>query len=586
MIRRVTKKFYYILSEREIIVTILLFGLMVIGGIFEMVSVSLMLPFMETVINPEEIMQNSVVSKFCAYFGITSSKTFLIFLGISLACAYIIKNAFLIFETYLKVKFVYTCMFHVQKRLYRNYLSKDYEFFLHVNSGEILRIINNDTKEAFLLLETLLTFFTEFVVIIMLLVNVFVISPLFTLAVAALILTTLVLIQLFIRPFIQESGKQNQDAAAKMSGWVLQGIQGIKEIKVMHRENYFQKTFEKSGSHYVNSIRKYVVWVQLPRFLIEAISMSACFLAIIIFIMNGVNIEMIIPIVSAIAMAAIRLLPAISRISTQLTDIAYREPMLNKMADSLDQVSLVSKQECSILSTHVNSNKTMLKSVGFCNKIQLVKVSFKYGQSSENVLKNVSITIPKGTSIGIIGPSGAGKTTLVDIILGLLTPQSGGVYIDGKSIVGNAQEWASQIGYIPQSIFILDSSVKENIAFGIKRDEINEKLVWQALKAASLDAYINQLPEKLDTILGERGLRMSGGQRQRIGIARALYYNPSILVFDEATSSLDNETEASVMEEIEQLKGEKTIIIIAHRLSTIRNCDTVYQVEGGKVIKV
>ena len=279
-------------------------------------------------------------------------------------------------------------------------------------------------------------------------------------------------------------------------------------------------------------------------------------------------------------MAAVRLLPAASRISGCLSQVAYGEPAVDKLIENLKDAEEFDRS----LITHPDEEKERSIRV-LTDSIRMKGIRYRYPSGSEDVLHDADIEIPKGTSVGIVGASGAGKTTAVDILLGLLQPQNGQVLVDGTEIHMDMHGWYAQIGYIPQTIFMLDGSIRDNVAFGLGQEEIDDEQVWMALREASLEDYVRSLPEGLDTQIGERGVRVSGGQRQRIGIARALYTDPAILVFDEATSALDNETEAAIMDSIDHLHGTKTMIIIAHRLSTIENCDVIYRVEAGKLEK-
>ncbi len=574
MVLRVIKKFLNILSgyqKRRIGILIML---MILSGFLEMVSVSLVLPFMETIVDPLKVMGRPMVQSLCNYLGIKSDRAFLIFMALVLAMAYIIKNLFLMFETNIRVRFVYNCMLNTQISLFQTYMRRPYEFFLSVSSGEVIRIISNDTKDAFLLMETVLTFLTEVVIAVMLIITILIISPAITVAMTVIISITMALILLVIRPTIQRASVAYQKSSARMNNWMLQGIQGIKEIKVAQKEDYFSGHFAKNGKVYVKAVRKYTFFVQFPRFLIEAVSMSSLFIIIAYMIYCGIGFHVLVPIVSAIAMAAIRLLPSTSRISTQITDIAFKEPMLDKLIENLKVTNEMADTAL------VGRPKGIIQE--FTNNVKLENISFKYTGTEKDVFTDASIKIQKGKSIGIVGASGAGKTTAVDILLGLLTPYKGQVSIDKKDIRSDMYGWLGRIGYIPQTIFIMDSTIRENVAFGIADADIDDGKVWNALEAAALSDFVSSLPEGIETQLGERGTRISGGQKQRIGIARALYDDPEILVFDEATSSLDNETENAIMDSIDKLHGTKTLVIIAHRLSTMRNCDEIYRVENGK----
>lgn len=583
---RVLQKFLSVLSRHQKLRMIELAILMLIGGILEMFSVSLVLPFMNVVMNPDKTMEKWYARFLCKLLDINSTQDFLIMLAVGLAFIYLLKNAYLIFEFNIQYRFVYGNMFAMQRKLLDNYIHRPYEYFLKVDSGEIVRIINNDAPQTFELLSTLISLFTELVVSSMLIGTIFFITPITTICMAVVLVLLLLIISKVIKPVLQRAGIQNQKSSAGMNKWLLQSIQGIKELKIMGKEEYFQENFDENGRGFVDAIRKAKTLSITPRFIIEAISMSTMFIIVAIMIYSGGQLENIVPMLTAVAMAAIRLLPSTNRISNGIATIAYNEPMLDKM---IENVRTLNDGNDVNIGTRLDKHSYDYMSNGFIkavNKnIEFSKITFHYPGSENNVISDTSFEIMKGESIGIVGNSGAGKTTLVDIILGLLKPQSGQVFVDGLDIEHDMKGWHNCVGYIPQMIFMLDDSIRNNVCFGIDEKDIDEERLWMTLRDASLYEFVNNLPEGVNTQIGERGVRLSGGQRQRIGIARALYRNPSVLVFDEATSALDNDTEMAIMDSIHSLHGNKTMIIIAHRLSTIEACDHIYRVDNEKVIK-
>jgi len=557
---------------------------MIIGGILETLSVSLILPFMDAVMKPEQIMNKSYVQWICDLMGIQTPKTFLVLLSLTLALIYLFKNAYLLFEYNIQYRFVYGNMLAMQKRLLDNIIHRPYEFFLGLSSGDVIRIINTDTPHVFIMLTTILQLFSELVVSGMLIVAVFIMTPKITIIMAITLLLLMIIINRILKPILRRAGKETQASASGMNKWLLQSIQGIKELKVAGKEEFFEENYNRYGGRYVNSLRKNYVLSLTPRFFIEATCMSAVFVLAGVFIYRGANIENMIPILSAVAVAAIRLLPSVNRITQGLATISYNEPMLDKLIENLKGIS--GKEDVSLAMTFDNegeleNNKEHLPILK--EKVLFNKISYKYPSGESYVLESASMEVKKGQSVGIVGTTGSGKTTSVDILLGLLVPQEGQVLVDGVDIRDDMAGWFNQIGYIPQEIFMLDDSIRANIAFG--EEDVSDAEVWRALEEAALDDFVKTLPDGLDTQIGERGMRLSGGQKQRIGIARALYHDPDILFFDEATSALDNETETAIMESVNSLQGRKTMVIIAHRLTTIENCDVVYRVDGGKIIK-
>lgn len=577
----IIKKFSSLLTKRQKVKVFILFVLMFIGGIFEMLSVSLFMPFMNMVMNPEQTMEKWYVAWFCDLLGIESSKIFLVVLSFVLAFLYVFKNLFLLWEYNLQYRFSFRSMFAMQSKLLKLFLNRSYETYLNINSAEIIRIINNDTSAVFSLLISLLGLFTELIVAIILTATIFIMTPFITTCMAVILLLLVVIINVFLKPRSYNNGLSNQKSYAGMNKWLLQSINGIKDLVVLKKEDFFEENFEKYGLQYIESLRKSRIYSVIPRFTIEAVTMSSMFVVIGFLIYRGQDLAMMISILTVVAMAAMRLLPSINRISAGLAQISYSEPMLDVVIDNLKYGEENTKIRKS-LSKRAGADE---KVEHFNESINLSGITYHYPNREDNVLLEASMKINKGDSVGIVGPSGAGKTTTVDILLGLLKPQEGKVTVDGVDIHDDMEGWLSLIGYIPQSIFMLDDTIKANIAFGVASGDISEERLEKALEDSALDEFVNSLPEGINTQIGEKGVRLSGGQRQRIGIARALYVNPSVLVFDEATSSLDNETEQEIMNAIDELHGKKTMIIIAHRLTTIEGCDHVFRVENGKIVK-
>lgn len=571
----ILRKFSKILSKHQIVRIIELGLMMVVAGFMEMLSVSLIVPFMEAVMEPDEVMQNELVKTVCNLFGIEMYRTFLVFLAILMAILYVLKNIFLLIQMYIQKRFVFRNQFATQCILLKSYLSRPYEYYLSASSSEIIRVIISDTREAYFLLSNILMLFSEMIVSLALVATVFVIAPVITAGMSVLLLVIVAMILKIIRPIVYKAGKQNQVSYSGMQNWLLQSIEGIKEVKVMQSEDFFEKQFEKHGMVYARSTNINEILSNTPRFLIEASSMASFFLVVAFMLYKGTPLEDIVPVLSAVALAAIRLLPSVNRISSSMSSMAYLESKLDKMIENLRDVKKFEKIE---LKEPARIDNTF-------NSLCLSDLSFCYPTGDSDVLSHVDLEIKAGQSVGIIGTTGSGKTTAIDIMLGLLNPQGGKVLVNGENIYENLENWLNMLSYIPQNIFMLDGSIRENIAFGIPESEISDDKVWEAIKEAELEEFINSLSNGINTQIGERGIRLSGGQRQRIGIARALYKDPDVLFFDEATSALDTETENAIISSIEHLHGNKTLIIIAHRLSTIEHCDAVYKVDKKSIIR-
>lgn len=582
-IKRIIFKYGSLLSDHQKFRIVELAILMTVGGLLETLSVSMILPFMEVVMDPETTMKKPYIKWMCNLLNISSGRSFLVILAVSFAVLYILKNIYLLWEYNIQYKFVYGNMLTMQKRILHSFISRPYEYFLNISSGDVIRIITNDTAVSFQLLITLLSLFTELVISVMLIVAVFIMAPRITIMMAFVLLVLVILITKVVRPILSRAGKEAQVSAAGMNKWLLQSIQGIKELKVSDKGPFFEENFNKYGSGFVNATRINTVGNSIPRCFIEGFCMSTVFAVIAISIYCGTDLQAMIPVLSVVAVAAMRLLPSVNRITQTLASIAYSEPMVDKMIESLQSIS--GKEEVSLAMDFTDENLTESekKVLRLKDRIDFENVSYRYPMGEENVLEHASMTIKRGQSVGIVGTTGSGKTTSVDVLLGLLLPQEGQVLVDGVDISEDMPGWLHQIGYIPQDIFMMDDTIRANVAFG--EENISDEKVWRALKEAALDDFVRSLPEGLETQIGERGMRLSGGQKQRIGIARALYNDPDVLFFDEATSALDNETEAAIMESVNSLQGKKTMIIIAHRLTTIENCDAVYRVEDKKIVK-
>lgn len=597
---RIIKKIGKILNPHQKSRIAILFVMMVIAAALNVLGVGMMLPLMSALMDKDILQKSELAANVAGFFHINSSTGFVMFCVLLMIGVYIVKDLYAIFENYVQNRFIANNRFYTQSRVLGTYIRRPYEFFLYASSGEIVRVIQQDIVNVFSLLSTLLFFFSEAVISAALIATVFVISPMITFIVCIVMGATILVIVVFIRPAMKKHGKVLVKDAALMNKWLLQAINGIKEVKVSNTEDYFQKRFDKSGKKVVDSSKFQAIWTNTPQMLIEMMSITSALVAVAIQVANGADMSGLITQLSAFVMAATRLLPSANRIVNAVNNIAYYEPSLDKVIGVLDgtneKLSISTNTPYERNQDNAACDET---SISINDKIELNNINYSYPNAEAEVLKEASMVIPVGKSVGIVGASGAGKTTSVDIMLGLLIPQSGQILADGKDVTKNYKEWLSHIGYIPQSIFMLDDTIRENVVFGAENishgsvgggnssDEklTQDDLVWLALEEAQLADFVRSLPDGLDTEIGERGVRLSGGQRQRIGIARALYSSPDILVFDEATSSLDNETELAIMESINALHGKKTLIIIAHRLTTIEGCDIVYRVENGKILK-
>ena len=561
---------------------ILLVFLMLIGAVLETLGVSMILPVMNVVIEKNAVQNHRYLLVICDIFhiGYDDTTTLMIFVMTGLIVIFAVKNIFLFFQQKVQLKFVYTNQFATSRRMMINFMERPYEYYLNADTSVIQRSITSDVNNMYGLILSLLQLVSEGIVFVCLVAVSLVTDVVMSITVAVLLVAALLIIKCVLKPIMRKAGEENQDYYSGLYKWIDQSVMGIKEIKIANKENYFINEYAKCGAGYVNAVQRYNLYNATPRLLIETVAIAGMILYVMISLLQGANVEEIMPQIGLLAVAAMRLIPCANRINNHLTSISYFEPFFMGVSDNLQQEirdENIDYDEASY------QKKIEVEKLTIKEKIELKDIVYKYPNTEVLIFDHADMEIPIGKSVGIVGTSGAGKTTVVDILLGLLRLQSGEILADGVEVRDHYQSWLKNIGYIPQTIFMIDSTIRKNVAFGYADEDIDDEKVWRALKEAQLDEFVRGLPEGLDTGIGERGIRLSGGQRQRIGIARALFEDPEVLVLDEATSALDNETEAAIMDSINRLHGRKTLIIIAHRLQTIEKCDMVYRVENGKV---
>ena len=571
------KKLNYILDKRQKINIVVLAVMIFIGGILETLSISAMLPVVWVIIDAESVQQNKYCQWAMNFLHLHDMHEFIITLLALLMIMYLLKNAYLLWLTSEQNRFISGNRNKIISQVLREFLNRPYEFYLDADIPTVFRLTDSDIPNVFSILMALISLASETVVFV-LICGVLVATD-WRLVLFLVIISGIVTIVMFkvLKPRLNKLGTTNQAIQSRIAKWRIQAIYGIKDVKVLHRESFFADNYESNGKIGARLNQKYAVINAMPRLLIESIFMVSILGYLIVCVAAGDDMKQMIPTLTAFGLAAVRLMPCVNRINTYLTDISYFRPCLDYVYENMNINEISKKTNQTLLP--VDETKTMqLK-----NRIELKNIVYAYPNTDTLIFDHADMTVPCGKSVGIMGPSGAGKSTIVDILLGLLKVHEGQILCDGDNVFDNYPAWLSQIGYIPQSIYLVDEPIRNNIAFGIADDEIDDNRIWQVLEEAQLKEFIQTLPEGLDTAIGDRGVRLSGGQKQRLGIARALYHNPEILVFDEATSALDNETEAAVMEAINSFHGKKTMVIIAHRLNTIEKCDIIYKVEGGKI---
>lgn len=574
---KILKKIQVLLDAKQKRTMVFLVLLMLIGAILEAASIGIIVPVVELVMKEDALTSEGVVRTLYQLLGMQSKNQFMVTIMLSLIALFIGKNIFLYYQQKFMLSFVYGNQFSTSERMMKNYLRRGYEFYLNADTAVVQRSITSDVNNMYALILALLQLISECIVFVFLGAFLLVSDARMTLVIGSVLVVLLVIIKVVLKPIMHKAGEDNQNFYSGLFKWISQTVQGIKEVKITGKEQYFVDEYLKCGQGYVNAVQKYSLYNAVPRLLIESVSITVMILYMLVLMMHGTDPADMLSSLTAFAAAAVRLIPCANRINNQLTSIAFCEPFFMGVSDNL-------QDEINGENTDMSFANRDVKKLPVKKEITLENITYAYPNSEKLIFDHADMKIPVGAAVGIVGASGAGKTTVVDILLGLLEMREGTIYADGVNIKENYRGWLKNVGYIPQMIFMLDDTIRKNVAFGIPEEEIDEERLWAVLKEAQLDEFIRTLPDGVETGIGERGIRLSGGQRQRIGIARALYEDPEVLILDEATSALDNDTEAAIMDSINHFHGKKTLIIIAHRLQTIEKCDMIYRVENGKAV--
>jgi len=583
------KNIMALFNKKEKKMLLILFSMMIIAALFETIGIGLIVPLVGILTNSNIIQEQKTLSFIYQFLNFQSTSSFIIFAVLFLLTIFVLKNLYLLLFNYAQIRVILNQKVKLSRRLFKEYLTKPYTFHLQRNTADLLRNVNGEVNRFFYgIILSGFQLFTEILVISFILILLLVTAPLATITASVLLGGSVFLFFNAFRKKISELGIEQQKVSGKMIKWVNQGLGASKEVKVSGKEDFFINNYTIQSQISANNSRYMGVLEFVPRLFIETLIVSIVLITMLIIVFQGMNTTQLVSTMALFAMAAFRLMPSITRVTSLITTIRYSQPALSVIYHDLflsEKQGGKSNNALNIGNATNREQMTLLKKKRlFTDSIKLNEVSFRYPNQTEYTVKDITLTIPIGRSVAFIGESGAGKTTLVDIILGLFQPDKGSILVDNKNLFDQLALWQQKIGYIPQSIFLSDDTIRANVAFGVDDKQIDDQEVWRALEQAQLMNFVKELPEQLETTVGERGVRLSGGQRQRIGIARALYHNPEIIFMDEATSALDNETEKEIMKSIDSLKGEKTLIIIAHRLSTIENCDIVFKINNGKLI--
>lgn len=568
-------RIFSIFTPHELRYCAFLVVVMLLGAVLEAVGIGAILPLISLMGQPDFLTRHADIAAYAERVGITTHTGLIMGLAGLLIVLYILKNLYLAWQLRLQIDFSLSNQIHFSKELMANYLAKPYLFHLNHNTAVLLRNVNssgvvifsNILIPAFQLLTEIVTALTIWLVLIA--------ADPFTAIIVAGVMGGMIYVLLrSFRRSMEKTGQIQNAFAARYIRSVNQGLGAIKETKIMRKEEYFLREFEENYEQYGAANRRYLFLSQLPRMIIETLVVCALLLLIIGKLAVGYAPSEIVPLLGVLALAAFRLMPSANRIVNLSNGIKFQLPLFDELYREL----------IAIKSRKYHHRKLKIADVppplSFTKEIRVEHLGFSY-PAGEEVLTDVNFSVPKGSFVGIVGASGAGKTTFVDILLGLFLPTHGKITVDGVDIRRELRAWQANIAYVPQSIYLIDATIRENVALGEAPDEIDDARVHKALAMAELDAFVNAQPKGIETMVGERGVKLSGGQRQRIGIARALYQRPAVLVLDEATSALDNETERGITDTILKLKGRITILSIAHRISTLTECDFKVRFENG-----
>ena len=502
-------------------------------------------------------------------FGNLSREELISAVMVAMVLIYIVRSLFLFWSLWIQKGFSASVSGRLSQSLFSTYLRQPYMFHLQRNSSTLMRNAKNATAIVTCGVDPFLVLLTDGLVAIAMFALLIAVEPVGTLAVLLVFGLSTFVFQRTTRRRIDNWGYQVDYHETKILQHLQEGFGGAKDVKVLGRENEFLSQHEKHLGESIRINRIYNVILTLPRSFMEIITIVGLCLLVVSMVVRGRELADIVPILGLFAAAAFRVMPSINRLLMATQTLIFNRSIIASvykdfLLDSPDSLTVKSNTK-------------------FASQLELVDVSFQYPTAVTASLQNVSLVVKRGEAVGFVGPSGAGKSTLVDVILGLFAPTSGVVKVDGQDVQQNLRNWQNQIGYVPQAIYLTDDTLRRNVAFGLNDENIDDNLVRDAIRLAQLEEFVATLPEKLDTVVGERGVRLSGGQRQRIGIARALYHNPSVLVLDEATSSLDTPTEHGVMQAVRALHGSKTVLIVAHRMSTVEYCDRLYKIENARI---
>ncbi len=574
------KKIYAVLDKKQRVEVFLILIVIFISSLFELLGVGTILPLITAITNPEVIESNHFFQFFMTFLHLENNEKLIVIMSLGLAAIYVIKNLYILWMNRVVYRFTYDNQAKLAGKMFDCYVYQDLQFHYDHNVAELNRNVEYDVANFFYSVQSILQLITE-ILVCFLLVSFLAFTDLETTLVMAVLMTMLVLLfMLVFKKRMKYFGAQSRKYSGEKSKWFLQSFNGIKEIKTIGKEEFFSEQYKSNYNSYAKVVQRQQVLNNISKPMVEMICISGILVFMSIRILSGADMTQFVPMLSVFAVAAFRMMPSFNRISGYLNAIMFNKSSVDAVYQDLQEIAkLTVKPE--------TERNTTSEHLAIKQGISVKDIVFAYESKPDvTILNGVSLEIPSKKSVAFVGGSGAGKTTLADIILGLYHPQSGQVCVDGKEIHENMDAWRHTIGYIPQNIYLLDDTIRANIALGVPKDAVDDEKVWAVLEEAQLADFIREQKDGLDTNIGDRGVKLSGGQRQRIGIARALYTDPELLVLDEATSALDTETETAVMDAIFRLSGKVTMIVIAHRITTIKNCDHIYKITDGTAKEV
>lgn len=567
------KKVFYLFSRRQKKGFIILTFLVFVGMLLEIFGLGILIPAISILLDPDFIKSSNALSLIRDLLSNLSDLEFLYLSLIFIIIVFFVKTIYLIFLTYTQNKFLNNTIVNITNNLFKYYLSQEYIFHVNNNSSQLIKNLHIVISQLNTYLISFISLITEGGFLIAIISTLIYIEPLGAITIG---LTYGLLSFVFLngtKKKLEKWSKLRLEADGKVFKIASEGFGAIKDLLILNKANYFQTQFNTTNNLKGILSTKQSTLSQVPRFYFEFISVLGLMSFIVILLLKGIELNVLIGTIGVFVAATFRVIPSLNRIVTALQNLKFYKNSLDIVFNEIKDFS------------HLKRKQVSEKIENFENCIELKDISFYYKKENK-IFENINLKIKKGESIGIIGESGSGKSTLVDLFIGLHKPTSGSIFIDKKEVKNNNYSLMNLVGYVSQTIYLTDDTIKNNIAFGVDEQNISEKKIYKIIKQVQLEKFINSLENGIETRTGERGVQLSGGQRQRIGIARALYFNPKILVFDESTSSLDDKTEKAIIKTIDSLKGKITIIMIAHRLSTLKSCDNLYELRSKHLKKI